>query len=390
MSDDKIRRDMAGLKLAQEISNGNNTQRDSNATQKEALQDEGGQQAADQINPRAADAGVHDRGDFDDDINGDGDGNGDFDDGVQYPRVQWDSLLRLISQRVDDVTETGAVAGTKNDPNIPSNIEVDTLSLDDHDRHYRAAFERIREEVAARNDIPDAVATAPGLSTLRLTFVPASLAGRCPCCLGDYDFPSLIICATTSGGSAREGEDGDTQHMETQGGEGGIGVTKDMLIQGIRDGLYPGPDRVDDPETAPDKLEGGSEELVELEPKPKLQSVPSSAAGDDPHTDLDQEAGDSLDSNTGNGGGGGSNTKITLANFAWMNGDCGLLDDTLYVYYGSPDDDDSSSTKSELLKVGEVDKGGRQQEDQEEKMRYGGGGGETEKDGEGRDGARHE
>lgn len=38
--------------------------------------------------------------------------------------------------------------------------------------------------------------------------------------------------------------------------------------------------------------------------------------------------------------------KVTLLDFCWMN-DGGLMDDTLYVYYSTPEDD-TSSTRSEL------------------------------------------
>lgn len=399
---DEIQSDMAGLNLAQGISNGAISQRDSTATQKEVLQDDSAQQAADKGNAEAVDAKIHNDNDADVHTDGDGDGNGDgddLDDGVQYPRLQWDSLLRLISHRIDDATEAAAAAtattATKDSPNSLSNAEIETWSLDDHDRHYRAAFDRIREEVAARDDIPDAVATAPGLSNLRLAFVPAFLAGRCPCCLVDYDFPSLTICTTngSAGGGApvREGEAEESQNPELQGGgrEGGVGVgvgvTKDMLIQGIRDGLHPGPEESAKPEPEPDD----SEEPIESEPKPKSESVPLSAVDGDPHAYLDQETGNS---NNNNGGGSSSNAKkITLANFAWMNGNCGLLDDTLYVYYGNPDDDDSSSTRSELAKKGEEEEGAHQEQEQEQEDEIrGDGGDEAERGGDGADGAKEE
>ena len=129
--------------------------------------------------------------------------------------VQWESLLQLISQRVDEAIEAGKEA-------------QEARTTEEHDRYYRAVFDKLLDEVASRNDIPNAVMRTP-LRALTLTFCHSSLAGQCPCCLDYLD----LTTATVNAGD----DDPD-------------GITKGHMIKALRDNLHPEPSTTGD--DAPD------------------------------------------------------------------------------------------------------------------------------------------
>lgn len=120
--------------------------------------------------------------------------------------VQWETLLKLISQRVDEAIEADKEAH-------------EARTTEEHDRYYRAVFDELLDEAASRDDIPNAV-TRPPLKELTLTFCHSSLAGQCPCCLDFLELPTAAVQA------------GEDDHD---------GVTKAHVIKALRDHLHPEP-----------------------------------------------------------------------------------------------------------------------------------------------------
>lgn len=202
-----VQNEMAGLKIAQEIDEENSPRH---------------HQAA------AEDIGNDVNADDDDDVLADVEDEEAEEEHYRSPQMQWDALLQLIATRTNEAMETAtaaaaAVAQTQDD----KEQQQQTWTAAEHNAHYRATFEALREEVASRDDIPDAIATPPGIRRLRLVFCPARLAGRCPCCLdGGYGLPRAVV------GVGSGGDDHASPEV-------GVGVTKDLLLQGLRDGLFP-------------------------------------------------------------------------------------------------------------------------------------------------------
>ena len=281
-----IENQVAGLSITAD----EDIQREDVATQTEASSQDNDQQAGDDGYEAEADTKGDDVID---------DAEEEEEAHVPATKVQWDSLLQLITMRVDEAMEAAAAIDGQGE----------NWSAEEHNRHYRAAFEAMRDEVAKRDDIPEAIVSAPGVHLLRLVFCPARLSGRCPCCLdGGYSLPFAVV-----------GVSNDDEFPE-------VGITKDILIQGLRDGLHP------EPKPKP-KLEEGGEKVEFVDPKEGSEQVVEADGGDEDSDDDDDDDG-LIDAD-----------KVTLLNFCWMNDHTGLVDDTLYVYYSTPDDD-SSSTRS--------------------------------------------
>ena len=138
------------------------------------------------------------------------DGNGEESE-VAKNGVQLASLLELIGQRVDEAIEAGKEGN-------------DARTLGEHHRYHRAIYDKLRDEVALRDDIPNAIHHGP-LKELTLKFCHSSLAGHCPCCYDCLDFPTVMV---------RAGDD-DLD-----------GITKDHVITAIRDELHPETKETDD------------------------------------------------------------------------------------------------------------------------------------------------
>ncbi|OTA59199.1 hypothetical protein K449DRAFT_436160 [Hypoxylon sp. EC38] len=118
---------------------------------------------------------------------------------------QWGSLLQLLSERLDEATKTGG----------------QEMSVEGHKAHYRAIFNKVREEAASRDDIPNAIMEKP-TKTLILTFYGK---WKQPACLGCVDFHDT----------------NDVIHIEIWAKENEPdGVTKDDLINRIAEVLYGG------------------------------------------------------------------------------------------------------------------------------------------------------
>lgn len=123
-------------------------------------------------------------------------------------KPQWKALLQLLSERLDEATRTVEEGGQE-------------MSVEDHNTYYRAIFNKVREEAASRDDIPNTIMEKP-TKTLILTFY-----GKWnePVCLGCVDFHDT----------------NDVIHIEICAKEDEPdGVTKDDLINRIAEVLYGG------------------------------------------------------------------------------------------------------------------------------------------------------
>lgn len=205
-----VQNEMIGLKIAQEI-----VEESSPRNHQAAAEDIGND-----INAAADD-------DDDDDDVADIEDEEAEEEHYRSPQMQWDALLQLIATRTNEAMETATAAAAAVAQTQDDKEQQQTWTAAEHNAHYRATFEALREEVASRDDIPDAIATPPGIRRLRLVFCPARLAGRCPCCLdGGYGLPRAVV------GVGSGGDDHASPEV-------GVGVTKDLLLQGLRDGLFP-------------------------------------------------------------------------------------------------------------------------------------------------------
>ncbi|KAI1093032.1 hypothetical protein F5B19DRAFT_491798 [Rostrohypoxylon terebratum] len=116
-------------------------------------------------------------------------------------KSQWGSLIQLLSKYLDEAA-IGAEEGGR------------YMTLEEHNAYYRAMFDRLREELRLRVDIPNAVMEEP-TKELTLTFY-----GRWnePVCLGCLDFHDTS----------------DIIHVELHAEEDEPdGVTKDDLVRCI-------------------------------------------------------------------------------------------------------------------------------------------------------------
>ncbi|KAI1775065.1 hypothetical protein F4818DRAFT_417685 [Hypoxylon cercidicola] len=93
-------------------------------------------------------------------------------------KSQWSILLNLLRDRVTDATNVARDNGQHR-------------SLEEHDAYYRAVFSKVREEVAARDDIPNAVMDPP-TETLILTFHGGWNETACLGCLDFHDADDVI------------------------------------------------------------------------------------------------------------------------------------------------------------------------------------------------------
>ncbi|KAI2466261.1 hypothetical protein F4781DRAFT_406526 [Annulohypoxylon bovei var. microspora] len=124
------------------------------------------------------------------------------------PKPQWSALLKLLDKHLDKAAIELREGGRE-------------LSPEEHNAFYHAIFDKVRAEVASRDDIPNAVMEEP-TKTLTLTFY-----GRWnePVCLGCLDFH----------------DKNDIIHVEVHAKEDEPdGVTKDDLICRICEVVYRG------------------------------------------------------------------------------------------------------------------------------------------------------
>lgn len=155
-----VQNEMIGLKIAQEI-----VEESSPRNHQAAAEDIGN------------DINAADDDDDDDDDVADIEDEEAEEEHYRSPQMQWDALLQLIATRTNEAMETAtaavaAVAQTQDDKE-----QQQTWTAAEHNAHYRATFEALREEVASRDDIPDAIATLPGSAVCVLCSAPRGSQG---------------------------------------------------------------------------------------------------------------------------------------------------------------------------------------------------------------------
>ncbi|KAI6091240.1 hypothetical protein F4821DRAFT_255056 [Hypoxylon rubiginosum] len=129
------------------------------------------------------------------------------------PKSQWSALLNLLKDRLDQATKL-----------VPDNGMA--MSLKKHNAYYRAVFDRVREEVASRTDIPNAVMNPP-TQMITLTFHGGWNKAHCLGCLDWHGTDDII-------------------HVELHAKKNEPdGVTKDDLLECICKVLYGGVHMVD-------------------------------------------------------------------------------------------------------------------------------------------------
>lgn len=243
-----------------------------------------------------------------------GEGDSDGENGGHRKRPQWDLLTELISDRALEAVKASRDVNATRTPA-------------EHHAYFRTVYERMREEAAARDDIPNAL-TDPPLQELRLEFAPHSYSGRCPCCFDFENFPSVMVYANP--------DEPD-------------GVTKDQVIEAICAELHPFP-------------------KSEEEQSPKAsedQKSPAEPSGEkqEETSPLPSDGDESEEEDTSVGYDGPADFSPWLSNFAWMRDGGTLLDGALFVFYmhadtldedfylnfGEPakDDDDKGEVKQD-------------------------------------------
>lgn len=116
-------------------------------------------------------------------------------------KSQWSSLIQLLSHYLDEAAITAGESSRQ-------------MTLQEHNAHYRAVFDRLREELMLRDDIPNAIMEEP-TKELTITFYER---WNEPVCLGCLDFHDTS----------------DIIHVELHAKEDEPdGVTKDDLIRCI-------------------------------------------------------------------------------------------------------------------------------------------------------------
>ncbi|KAI1759695.1 hypothetical protein GGR53DRAFT_128815 [Hypoxylon sp. FL1150] len=124
------------------------------------------------------------------------------------PKSQWSALLNLLKEQIAQAAKLARDNKT-------------VMSLEEHNAYYRAVFGRVREEVASRKDIPNAVMDPP-TQMLTMTFYGGWHEVCCIGCLDYYPTNDII-------------------HVELQAKKGEPdGVTKDDLLECICEVLHGG------------------------------------------------------------------------------------------------------------------------------------------------------
>ncbi|KAI2621284.1 hypothetical protein GGR54DRAFT_639414 [Hypoxylon sp. NC1633] len=123
-------------------------------------------------------------------------------------KPQWSVLIKILRARVNEARKAAAERGQE-------------MSLEEHNAYYRGVFDNVREEVASRDDIPNAIMEKP-TQTLNLSFY----AG--------WSKPVCLSCLNFQRGD-------DIIHIEIHARKDEPdGVTKDDLVRCIGEVLYGG------------------------------------------------------------------------------------------------------------------------------------------------------
>ncbi|KAK7755999.1 hypothetical protein SLS62_001942 [Diatrype stigma] len=171
----------------------------------------------------------------------------------------------------------------------------------EHHAYFRTVFERMREEAAARDDIPNAVTEEP-LRKLRLRFIPQQYSSRCHCCFDFENFPQAIVRANPD--------------------QPGV-ITKDQVLEAICATLHPFPESEGDRSSEPS---GSCESSAEPSGEQEEESALLSSGGDGSEEDRPSiKYGQPAD------------FKFFVFNFAWIMSGRTLIDEVLFVFYRNAD-----------------------------------------------------